>query len=50
MIGEDSPPNSTDLEGWRQAIADDSLTAFKLEAIAAAFQDLGPDDKSIQNA
>lgn len=39
--GEEAPPKSTDLDGWRQAIADDRLKAFRLEALAAAFQDLG---------
>lgn len=50
MIGEDSPPKSNDLEGWRQAIVDNRLRAFRLEAVAAAFQDLGQRDKNVQNA
>jgi hypothetical protein len=41
-------PKSTDLDGWRQAIADKQLGAFRLEAIAAAFEDLGPRDKRVQ--
>jgi hypothetical protein len=49
-IGDASPPKSTDLDGWRQAIADGCLKAFKLEAIAAAFQDLGQRDTRVQSA
>lgn len=41
-------PKSTDLDGWRQAIADNRLREFRLEAIAAAFQDLGGRDKRVQ--
>lgn len=37
---EMSAPRSTDLGGWCQAIADNRLGLFTLEAIAAAFQDL----------
>ena len=37
---EKAAPKSTDLSGWRQAIIDNHLGSFKLEAIAAAFQDL----------
>lgn len=44
------PPPSTDLEGWRQAIADGRLTTFRLEHIAAAFQDLGPADRRVYDA
>ncbi len=50
LIGEDSPPASSDLEGWRKAIEDDRLKTFRLEAIAAAFQDLGQRDKRVQNS
>jgi hypothetical protein len=35
-------PDPTDLEGWRQAIAQRLLSKFRLEPIVAAFQDLGP--------
>jgi hypothetical protein len=48
--GEDSSPKSTDLEGWRRAIADGHLASFKLEEIAAAFQVLHERDKQVQNA
>jgi hypothetical protein len=49
--GEKPPPESTNLEGWRQAIADGRLPAFRLEVIVAAFQDLGPTtDKKVRNA
>jgi hypothetical protein len=44
------PPPSTDLEGWRQAIANGRLTTFRLEHIAAAFQDLGPADRRVYDA
>lgn len=49
-IGEDSSPRSTDLEGWRKAIAGDRLASFKLEEIAAAFQVLRGRDRQLQNA
>jgi len=42
------PPPSTDLEGWRQAIAGGRLRKFRLEAIAAAFQDLGETDLRVR--
>jgi DNA-directed RNA polymerase specialized sigma24 family protein len=48
--GEEAPPKSTDLDGWRQAITDDRLKAFRLEALAAAFQDLGNRDTQVQHA
>jgi hypothetical protein len=35
-------PNPTDLEGWQQAISQGLLAKFRLEAIVAAIQDLGP--------
>jgi len=45
-----APPKSTDLDGWRQVIEKEQLGTFRLEAIAAAFQDLGQRDKKVQNA
>jgi len=39
---EDPLPKSTDLEGWRRAVQDGRHTRFRLEAIVAAIQDLGP--------
>ena len=48
--GEDPAPKSSDLDGWREAIAAGRLTAFKLEAIAAAFQDLAAEqDTEVRN-
>src|ERR1035441_8389116 len=44
QTGEEVPPKSTDLAGWRQAIATDRLKLFRLEALVAAFQDLGDRD------
>lgn len=38
----ESPPASTDIEGWRRAIAEGALADFRLEALVAALQDLGP--------
>jgi hypothetical protein len=35
-------PEPSDLEGWRKAIDERSLPTFRLEAIVAAMQDLGP--------
>jgi hypothetical protein len=46
----DSPPKSTDLEGWREAIGDGRLSTFRLESITAAFQDLGQRDTGVRNA
>jgi DNA-directed RNA polymerase specialized sigma24 family protein len=47
---EDPPPESTDLPGWRQVIADGCLRHFRPEAIVAAIQDLGPHtDKTVLN-
>lgn len=40
--GEDSPPSSTDLAGWRDAVADGRFRKFPMEAIVAALQDLRP--------
>ena len=48
--GEDSSPNSNDLDGWRQAIADNRLRSFRLEELAAAFQDSGPRDQEVRRA
>jgi len=50
QTGEEMPPKSTDLKGWRQAIATDRLKIFRLEALAAAFQDLGDRDPQVQHA
>jgi hypothetical protein len=50
QTGEEVPPKSTDLDGWRQAIATDRLKLFRLEALAAAFQDLGDRDHHVQHA
>ena len=49
-LDEDSAPISTDLAGWRRAIADACLKVFRLEAIAAAFQDLGQRDHEVRQA
>lgn len=50
-LGGKPPPKSTDLEGWRQAIADGRLPGFRLEAIVAAVQDLGlTTDGQVRNA
>jgi hypothetical protein len=50
MPGEKPPPESADLDGWRKAIADGFLPSFRLEAIVAAFQDLGSTDGKVRNA
>jgi DNA-directed RNA polymerase specialized sigma24 family protein len=47
-ISAGDPPPSTDLEGWRQAIARGRLRKFRLETIAAAFQDLGETDPRVR--
>jgi DNA-directed RNA polymerase specialized sigma24 family protein len=47
-ISAGDPPPSTDLEGWREAIAKGRLRKFRLEAIAAAFQDLGEADQRVR--
>jgi DNA-directed RNA polymerase specialized sigma24 family protein len=36
------PPLASDLDGWRQAIADGSLGGFRPEAIVATIQAMGP--------
>ena len=47
---EEPPPKSTDLDGWRRAIADGSHRNFRLEEFVAAIQDLGPcADKAVLN-
>lgn len=46
----EAPPDSTDLEGWRGAINAGLLSKFRMEAIVAALQDLGPlADQSVRN-
>jgi hypothetical protein len=40
---EESPPASSDLEGWRRAVARGRLGLFRPEALLCAVQDLGPD-------
>ena len=50
QTGEEVPPKSTDLAGWRQAIATDRLKLFRLEALVAAFQDLGDRDPQVRHA
>ncbi|TSA02995.1 MAG: sigma-70 family RNA polymerase sigma factor [Planctomycetaceae bacterium] len=48
---EEPPPHPADLEGWRQAISDGRLRAFRMEAVIGAIQVLGPNaDKSVINA
>src|ERR1039458_8329843 len=49
-IGEEPPPKPSDLDGWRQAVGDGRLRTLKLQAIAAAFQDLGQCDIKLRNA
>jgi hypothetical protein len=46
---EQDSPKSTDLDGWKSAIEGGRLPAFRLEAIAAAFQDLGNRDTNVRN-
>lgn len=46
----DDPPDSTDLEGWRLAVNEGRHKAYRLEAVVAAIQDLGPcTDKAVLN-
>jgi len=48
---EEPPPKTTDLDGWRRAIADGSYRAFRMEAVVAAIQDLGPNaDEAVINS
>jgi RNA polymerase sigma factor (sigma-70 family) len=44
---DEAPPKSTDLEGWRHAVANGRFRDFKAEAIVAAIQDLGPTTDAI---
>jgi hypothetical protein len=47
---EESPPASSDLEGWRRAVARGQLGKFRPEALLCAVQDLGPDaDPTVLN-
>ena len=46
----DAPPDSADLDGWRLAVSDGAFRRFKMEAVVAAIQDLGPKtDKTVMN-
>lgn len=47
---EEAQPKPIDLEGWKQAAQDGRLGGFRLESIAAAFQDLGPRDAALRNS
>jgi hypothetical protein len=48
--GEQPVPGSTDLDGWRLAVADGRFRDFKMEDIIAAIQDLGPKtDREVLN-
>jgi hypothetical protein len=40
---EESPPDSSDLEGWRRAVDRGQLASLRPEALLCAVQDLGPD-------
>jgi DNA-directed RNA polymerase specialized sigma24 family protein len=47
---EESPPASSDLEGWRRAVARGQLGLFRPEVLLCAVQDLGPDaDPTVLN-
>ena len=47
---EEPPPRPTDLEAWRAALIDGRFRTFKMEAVIAAIQELGPHaDKSVIN-
>lgn len=48
--GDETPPKSTDLAGWREAIDAGRLKSFRLEALASAFQDLGHRDAQVRRA
>jgi hypothetical protein len=48
VFSGDKPPPYTDLEGWRQAIADGRLRKLRPESIAAAFQELGEQDLRVR--
>lgn len=46
----ESPPASSDLEGWRRAVAQGQLGKFRPEALLCAVQDLGPNvDPAVLN-
>lgn len=48
---EKPPPDSKDLEGWRQAVRSGEFKAFRMEGVIAAIQDLGPHaDTAVINA
>jgi hypothetical protein len=47
-ITGDSSPKSNDLDGWKAAVAAGHLRSFRLESIAAAFQDLGNQDNGLR--
>jgi len=50
-VTDEDPPDSKDLEAWRQAIGDGRFKNYRLEAIVAAIQDLGPrSDKAVVNS
>lgn len=50
-VGEEPPPQSTDLAAWQRVVTDGRHVQFPLEAIVAAIQDLGPNtDKTVRNA
>jgi hypothetical protein len=47
---DESPPASSDLEGWRRAVARGQLGKFRPEALLCAVQDLGPNaDPTVLN-
>lgn len=48
--GRKPPPASTDADRWRDAIADGSVATFRVEALVAAFQDLGPSADAVRKA
>jgi hypothetical protein len=48
---DESPPASSDLEGWRKVVATRRLAQIPPEALVAALQDLGPDiDPAVRDA
>ncbi|HKX50762.1 MAG TPA: hypothetical protein VJQ48_10075 [Candidatus Binatia bacterium] len=50
LAGTDPPPKSTNLAEWQEVVAKRRLGEFSLEAITAAFLDLGPNaDRSIRH-
>jgi hypothetical protein len=51
LVGTDPPLKSTNLAEWQEVVANGRLCEFSLEAIAAAFQDLGPgSNRSVRHA